>query len=696
MCGIAGIYSTGRGGAAAWPQAAELALMARSLQHRGPDGQGWMIDGPMGLAHTRLSVIDPQGGHQPLSNEDGRVWVSFNGEIFNHHELRRQLQAQGHVFRTRCDTEVIVHLYEQVGDAFVQQLNGQFAIAIWDAREGRAPRLVLARDRVGIRPLFYAEHRGRLLFASEAKAILALPGVPRSLDPLALAETFTFWAPLPGRSVFAGIQQLPPGHVMVVQGEQRTLQRYWDWAFPAAAAGAADEAMEGAMDARLRGSEPSAQALADELHALLSDAVRLQLRSDVPLGAYLSGGLDSSAICALTQRQGEAGLRTFSVGFESAELDEGPHQRAVAEFLGTPHESLPVSPLQIGAAFARTVWHAEAPLLRTAPTPLMLLAGRVRERGIKVVLTGEGADEVLGGYDLFKEARVRRFMARQPGSAQRARLLQRLYPYLTHSPAGSAGFAQRFFSAGSVPGGAAEPHWFGHLPRWQSTSRLMQFLSPELAHRLRHWPGAEAIAPHLPVGMSRWGSLARDQYIEAHTLLSGYLLSSQGDRMTMAHGLEGRVPFLDHRVIEFANRLPPRYKLMGLTEKYLLKRALSGQLPESVRLRPKQPYRAPDIQSFFLQGRPLDFVAQAMSEARLKDAGYFEPTSVAKLLRKCASGRAVGFADNMAFVGVLSTMLLHELFVRQVSPPLRPAALAPSSSPSFTVPSAHHALAPCI
>jgi asparagine synthase (glutamine-hydrolysing) len=350
------------------------------------------------------------------------------------------------------------------------------------------------------------------------------------------------------------------------------------------------------------------------------------------------------------------------VGFDEAEFDEGPHQRAVANFLGTPHQALPVSRQQIAAAFPRTIWHAEAPILRTAPTPLMLLAGQVRASGVKVVLTGEGADEVLGGYDLFKEARVRRFMARQPGSARRARLLERLYPYLAHSPAASAGFARQFFSAGADQ---AHQPWFGHLPRWQTTARLAQFFSADVAQQLRHWPGPAAIAPFLPDAMRQWGPLAKDQYIEAHTLLSGYLLSAQGDRMSMAHSIEGRVPFLDHRVIEFANRLPPRYKLMGLTEKYLLKRAMAGQLPDSVRLRAKQPYRAPDSQSFFLHGRPLEYVAHALSPERLKDAGYFDPAAVAKLVRKCAAGRALGFADNMAFVGVLSTMLVHELFVRQ-------------------------------
>ena len=291
----------------------------------------------------------------------------------------------------------------------------------------------------------------------------------------------------------------------------------------------------------------------------------------------------------------------------------------------------------------------------------MLLSGLVREQGYKVVLTGEGADEVFGGYDLFKEAQVRRFMARAPLSRMRPALLKRLYPYLKHSPATSGAFAQRFFSEGIEH--LAEPY-FAHIPRWTTTGRMAQFFSPQLRDAVAGFAPYDAIAATLPQGMDRWPPMGRDQYIEAHTLMSGYLLCSQGDRVAMANSIEGRFPFLDHRVIEFANRLPPRYKLMGLTEKYLLKRSMKGLLPEAVRTRSKQPYRSPDSQSFFNDGKPVDYVSDLLSENRVADAGYFDPKAVRKLIDKCRSGRAIGFGDNMAFVGILSTMCIDEMFVR--------------------------------
>ena len=657
MCGIAGLLSpAGRRP----PAEDELRRMIGALSHRGPDGEGVYRDAPagqaaIGLAHSRLAIGDLAGGPQPLANEDDSVWVVFNGEIFNHVELRAELMARGHRFRTQSDTEVLVHLYEELGEHFVDRLNGQFAIALWD---GRRRELLLARDRTGIRPLFHATVEGRLAFASEAKALFALPELPRALDPHALAEIFTFWAPLGERSVFAGVHSLPPGHVMRVRagpdGSLRTEQRcYWDWDFPPAATGLAPER--------------TAEDYADELRALLTDAVRLQLRADVPVGAYLSGGLDSSVVAALVQQLHPGPLRTFSLTFEDPEFDEREHQQAMLAQLHTEHAEIRCRRSDIAAAFPRALWHAESPVLRTAPAPLMLLSGLVREQGFKVVLTGEGADEVFGGYDLFKEARVRRFMARQPDSRWRGALLQRLYPYLANSPAMGGAFAQRFFAEGHDQ---LHQPWHGHLPRWLTTGRSAQFFSPALREQLAGWQAGPAIAATLPPAIAGWGPLARDQYIEAHTLMSGYLLSSQGDRMAMANSVEGRFPFLDHRVIEFANRLPPRYKLMGLTEKYLLKRAMRGRLPERIRQRSKQPYRAPDSQSFFEAGQPVDWAAELLSPARVAEAGYFDPQAVGKLFEKCRRGRAIGFGDNMAFVGILSTMAVHAMFIRGTPAPL--------------------------
>jgi asparagine synthase (glutamine-hydrolysing) len=284
--------------------------------------------------------------------------------------------------------------------------------------------------------------------------------------------------------------------------------------------------------------------------------------------------------------------------------------------------------------------------------PLLLLSGHVRAGGYKVVLTGEGADEVFGGYDLFKEAKVRRFCARSPLSASRKRLFERLYPWLKHPPTFTHAETEHL-----------DRPWFGHLPRWTSTARTARFFSAAMRDSLGDWDAFRAIEATLPAGMSRWSPLARDQYIESQTLLAGYLLSSQGDRMAMAHSVEGRFPFLDHRVIEFANALPPRMKVRGLVEKYLLKRAARGLVPDAIRERPKQPYRAPDSQSFFENGAPVDYVAAMFDPQQLRDAGYFDPQASVRLFEKCRAGRAIGFADNMAFVAILSTMLVHHHFV---------------------------------
>ena len=615
--------------------------MITMLSHRGPDGTGLHLERRVGLAHSRLSIIDLAGGAQPIHNEAQDIWVTFNGEIFNHIELRRDLERQGHHFYTHSDTEVIVHLYEQHGESFVDHLNGQFAIGLWDRR---LERLVLARDRVGIRPLFYTEARGRLLFASEIKALFRLPDVERRLDPTALAQVFSVWSTLGNRTVFDGVKSLPPGHMMTVDPSGTRIRRYWDWSF-----------------APPDGPVPSETECAAQLKELLINCLRLQLRADVPVGAYLSGGLDSSVITSLIRNHTDTPLRSFSLTFEDAEFDESAYQRSLADHLGTEHSSLRVSRSDIASAFPRVIWHTESPIVRTAPTPLMLLSEHVRQSGYKVVLTGEGADEVFGGYDLFKEAKIRRFMARSPHSKWRGRILERLYPYLKNSPVAGRALTQRFFGEGIEH--LNEP-WFAHHPRIRTTQRTLQFLRPEIQEQIASWDLYQALRDEMPAGFDRWDPMGRDQYVEAHTLMSGYLLSSQGDRVAMANSVEGRVPFLDHRLIEFANRLPARYKLNGLTEKYILKRAVEGEVPELIRTRTKQPYRAPDSTSFFERARPMEYVAELLSPSRVDAAGLFDSNSVCKLVAKCQAGRAIGFGDNMAFVGVLSTMLLHDQFVR--------------------------------
>jgi asparagine synthase (glutamine-hydrolysing) len=638
MCGIAGIMALDSGRP---PERIEVEAMIDRLHHRGPDEKGIFNGEGVALAHARLSIIDLTSGQQPIHSEERDVWVVFNGEIFNYLELRRTLEEQGHCFYTRSDTEVIVHLYEQHGERFVDHLNGQFAIALWDVRKRC---LILARDRTGIRPLFYTETQGRFLFASEVKALFALPEVHRSIDPRALAEICTYWATLAPRTAFKGIQAVPPGHIMVVDNGVSRVKCYWDWSFP-----------ESLGDRRRSEAD-----YAEELRSLLIDAVRLQLRSDVPVGAYLSGGLDSSIIASLVRNYSDSPLRTFSLTFDDAEFDESNYQEEMATFLGTEHTSLRCTRADIAAAFPRTIFHTESPIVRTAPTPLMLLSGHVRAAGYKVVLTGEGADEVFGGYDLFKEAKIRRFWARSPDSRLRPRILERLYPYLKNSPATGRAFTQAFFKEGIE---FSEKAYFAHIPRWTTTGRIAQFFSDQLRESIGDWDPYAAILPTLPKDIMHWMPLGRDQYVEAHTLMSGYLLSSQGDRVAMANSIEGRVPFLDHRLIEFANQLPPQLKLHGLTEKYLLKKSMAGLLPATVLKRTKQPYRAPDSQSFFEAGKPVGYVEDLFSPAKISAAGYFDAVATGKLYRKCRNGKVIGFADNMAFVAILSTMLLHEQFV---------------------------------
>lgn len=646
MCGIAGFLGPPDAPAAAQ---ATLQRMIRTLHHRGPDGYGFHVDGGAGLAHARLAVIDLATGAQPIANERRSVWTVFNGEIFNYRSLRTELQRRGHRFATASDTEVIVHLYEEHGDRFVEHLNGQFAIALWDA--GRQ-RLVLARDRCGVRPLYHVRAAGRHWFASEIKALLAVRPELARLDPQGLAQAFTFWGAIEPGSVFADVECLPPGHLLAIERDGReTLTRYWDWSFPE-------------MDAPARRGRSVEQA-AGELRELLIDAVRLRLQADVPLGAYLSGGLDSSAVVALMREAGAAATRTFSIAFDEAEFDESTHQQAMVRHLGCEHTTLRCTRQAIGEAFPQLIRHAEAPVLRTAGVPLMLLAQQVRQAGYTVVLTGEGADEVFGGYDIFKEAKVRRFWARQPDSRFRPLLLGRLYGYLGNSPVRHAALAQSFFGRGME--GLDRPV-FAHAPRWTSSRHALRFLAPELRAGIDGWDPLAWYEQRLPPAIARWSPLARDQYVEAKTLLAAYLLPSQGDRPAMAHSIEGRFPFLDHRVVEFANALPAHWKIRGMTEKYLLRKALAGLLPTDILARTKQPYRAPDQSSFFVDGRPLDYVAELLGADRIRAAGWFDAPAVGRLFEKCRRGHVIGFADNQAFVGILSTMLIDELFLR------RPAA----------------------
>jgi len=639
MCGICGVVNLK--GAPIDPDLP--AQMISQIRHRGPDEVGVYVDSQVGFGHARLSIIDLSGGHQPMPDSQRSLWITFNGEIFNYVELTEELIRKGHQFATHCDTEVILHLYQEEGERCVERLNGQWAFAIWDTTQ---QKLFLSRDRLGVRPLFYTQTPDNLLFASEIKALLACPEVKREIDLHALDQIFTFWATLAPRTPFKNIWQLPPGHSMVVERGQVRVWPYWH--------------LEYAPDSELgQGSE---EKLADELLALMLDATRIRLRADVPVGAYLSGGLDSTFVTALAKKLVGHRLKTFSVSFDDPQFDEGAYQREAAAFLGTEHYNVHCVNDDIARVFPEVIWHAEQPILRTAPAPLFVLSKLVRDNGFKVVLTGEGSDETMGGYDIFKETKIRCFWQREPHSTKRPLLLRRLYPYMDGIQQQPSAYLESFFRIDEQSPGP----FFSHLPRWQLTARAKLFFSAAVKSGLGAYNAMDELQVLLPERYNSWEAFLQAQFLETNYLLPGYILSSQGDRMAMAHAVEGRFPFLDYRVVEFASKLPIRMKMKVLQEKYLLKRCAEGLIPRSVQSRPKQPYRAPDALCF-LEPAAREYVDELLSSDCIGRYGMFEPGPVAKLFEKVRSGRPISVRDNMALVGIISTQLVIHQFVNQVS-----------------------------
>ncbi len=534
---------------------------------------------------------------------------------------------------------MILNAYREFGEDCVNHFNGQWAFAIWDAKE---QKLFLSRDRLGVRPLFYTHTTDSFLFASEIKALLACPEVPRELDAKGMDQIFTFWVTIPPRTVFKNIFQLPPGHSLTVKDNCVRVRQYWSIPYM--------------RDGDLRnGNEREA---AEELLHLLEDATRIRLRSDVPVGAYLSGGIDSTITTALVRKLASNGLRSFSITFEDSEFDESSYQREASSFLGTQHSNVSCSHADIARVLPQVIQHTEQPILRTAPVPMFLLSRLVRESGFKVVLTGEGADEVLGGYDIFKEAKIRRFWARNLGSKWRPLLLKRLYPYLQDFQRQPTANLKNFFR---VSGEDLENPFFSHLPRWELTARLKLLFSAEFRAEIGEYDAIGDLESALPPDFRFWPHFTQGEYLETNYFLSGYLLSSQGDRMAMAHSVEGRYPFLDYRVLEFAAKLPVNLKMKVLNEKYLLRRACAGLIPDSILHRPKQPYRAPDARCFFDVTAPA-YVKDLLSPCAIEKNGIFDAQAVSALVNKFRAGRASSVKDDMALVGVLSTQVLATHF----------------------------------
>lgn len=617
MCGICGVVGP--------IDASVLRSMTQTMVHRGPDDEGFHFGDGIGLGARRLSIIDVAGGHQPIINEDGRLVVVLNGEIYNHRELRTRLETQGHRFSTSSDTEVLVHLYEEYGDASVHLLQGMFAYALWDTRRRR---LLLARDRLGIKPLYYVEANGSFLFASEVKALLKHPDMETGVDLRALDLYLTFrYVPGP-ETLFRGVKKLPPGHLLIRENGRTEIRRYWDLV--------------------LGEFQPAVnlEEAVEEFGGLLRDAVRAHLMSDVPIGVLLSGGLDSSAVTALVARATDRPVTTFTVGFDlPGAHNELAEARATARHLHTDHHELVLKP-DAAELLPRLVWHLDEPVADPAALPTYLIC-RFARQSVPVVLTGEGGDEMLAGYPRYVWfARARRLRRALPRWMREDVLL----PLGRLAPVGRRYHRALDNLLAERDDVARHLHWVAGL----DPALLPNLLSPEVRAAIRPGRAAELMAPYLG-GADSDGVLQQLMALDMHTWLVDDVLHKM-DRMSMAASVEARVPFLDHRLVEFLASLPLRVKLANLGTKTLLKRAMAALLPAATIRRRKHAFQIPLDR--WVSGPLAGFVRDVLLDLRARGREWFDPKGVAALLAPQRNGRS---ADAQS----VWTLLCLELWARE-------------------------------
>lgn len=625
MCGICGIVAFDH----AQPiDPAMIHRMADSIRHRGPNSAGYHIVPGLGLGMRRLSIIDLETGDQPLSNEDNSLTVICNGEIYNHIELREQLIAAGHRFRSKSDVEVIVHLYEEYGVDCLQHLRGMFAIALWDTPRRR---LFLARDRFGIKPLYYASTRDALLFGSEAKAILASGLVEGQLDPLALKDLFGFGFVTGAKTLLNSVRQLPPGHFLLCEDGKINIRQYWDMQFPAHAEFPAKSEAE----------------WADQLHGQLAESVRLHLRSDVPVGAWLSGGLDSSAITSLMRQWVGSPVKTFGVRFENPHCDELGRVRTLDRFPGYElSNQIIICRDSDFERLSEAVWHAEEPTAYGLEVPRLMLAEQTVP-SIKVVVTGEGADELFGGYHWFFWERMLAPFSRLPLA------LRKLMVHGSGLSVLRPALARRLLGPAEM---GSERYRILHLGRFDALAGL---LTPEWKQQLQSLPSNTELVK-LPDGYEHWHPFNQLQYFDIKIRLPGFLLTLL-DRPSMAHSVEARVPFLDHKLAEFCAQIPPSLKMKRRQEKYILRRSLERDLPPEIVWRRKFGMVAP--WQTWASGKLPPFAQELLSQQALLDAGYFSPTAVQTLIKQIESGRQRLASRNL--MTILIVQMWHQLFVKR-------------------------------
>ena len=622
MCGIAGIYHI-----KTFEPVREdlLKAMTDALVHRGPDDEGFYCSGPIGLGHRRLSIIDLADGHQPMTNEDRTVWVVFNGEIYNFTDLHGFLESKGHRFQTRSDTEVIVHLYEEMGESCFGELRGMFSIAIWDDRK---KKLILARDRVGKKPLYYYHDGSKLLFASEIKAILQVPGISRDIDIEALSDYFSFlYVPAP-KSIFKHIRKILPGHFLVASADGVREKKYWDLSFA-------------------KTEELSEEKWCEKLSEALHEAVKIRLMSEVPLGAFLSGGVDSSSVVAMMQKTIGSPVITSSIGFEEKEFNELPYARSVSSYFGTDHHEQMVRPDAV-AVLQKLVWHYDEPFADSSAVPTYYVS-KVARQYVTVALSGDGGDENFAGYRRYyfdqRENYIRNWLPasiRQPVFGA----LASLYP--------KADWAPRIFRGKAT---------FQNLARCpiEAYFRSVAACQSELKGELLHGDIQRQLADYDSVNVLREyynkadtdDLLSKVQYVDIKTYLTDDILAKV-DRASMAVSLEVRAPILDHKFMELAARIPSTLKLRGLNGKYIFKKMLEQRLPQAIVRRPKMGFAVPLARWF--RGELKDMAYDVIVGSKADD--LLQPNTVARIWAEHQGG----FRDRST---ELWTLLMFRLWQRQ-------------------------------
>jgi asparagine synthase (glutamine-hydrolysing) len=639
MCGISAMFS------AREPISLErLKKATLALRHRGPDNQRcWTSsDGRVGLGHSRLSIIDLTGGDQPIASEDGTVQIIVNGEFYDFERIRRDLEAQGHTFRTRSDSEIALHLYEDKGVHCLDNLRGEFAFIIWDQT---SQRLFAARDRFGIKPLYYALHQNTLYLASEIKALLAM-GVPARWDHEYFYQLAVGPA-MPDRTLFEGVYQVPPGYFLLARGGEVRLHRYWELSYTPAA--------------ELAKSHRSQESYVEEFTGVFEEAVRLRMRADVPVGCYLSGGIDSCAVLGFAARNSATPIEAFTLTFDQDAYNEGPIALEMAGRAGANFHPIPIKQADLADHFSDAIFHSETLFWNGHSVSKFLLSRAVRDAGFKVVYTGEGSDEILGGYVHFRSDMLQHNTVGQD-PAEVARLLQQLA------------------DANAVSRGVLLPE--GHSPSLRSVERALGFVpgcfevweaggarrrslfTDQYAARFRGRDSARLFLDELdiPGVLSGRDPLNKSLFIWAKSFLPNYILNFLGDRMEMAHSIEGRVPFLDHHVVEFLGRVPVSLKIRGLTEKYLLREAARPVITDTVYRRQKHPFLAPPATGTRTE-RLHELLQDTLRGPELAALPFYEQKKVVALLDSLAEASPADcLAWDAPLMSVLSACLLQKRF----------------------------------